>query len=114
MTESNALPFQGMCDLPRPQCEFAALRCYFLSGGHIVAVEVFTDLSDEEAVAKAHQLFLEEGPHFEGFEVWERTRMVIRHPAPQAEKPLPSEKERRGLGAILEGRFLEGFLIRPE
>jgi hypothetical protein len=45
-----------------------------------------TGLSDQDAIAKAHLLFLERGAGFDGFEVWDRARMVIRHPCPSAEK----------------------------
>ncbi len=58
------------------------MRCYFLSGGHIVSVEELTGLSDEAAVAKAHELYAERKALYEGFEVWERTRVVFRHPDP--------------------------------
>ena len=54
------------------------MRCYFLSGGHIAAVEELTGLSDEEAVAKARRLYAERMASYEGFEVWDRTRFVIR------------------------------------
>ena len=54
------------------------MRCYFLSGGHIAAVEELTGLSDEEAVAKARQLYAGRMASYEGFEVWDRARIVIR------------------------------------
>ena len=60
------------------------MRCYFLREGHIAAVEELTGLSDQEAVAKAHLLYLEHKSIYEGFEVWDRTRVVIRHPDPYA------------------------------
>jgi hypothetical protein len=60
------------------------MRCYFLSGGHIVSVEELTGLSDEAAVAKAHELYAERSSLYEGFEVWERTRVVFRHLDPPA------------------------------
>jgi hypothetical protein len=43
-------------------------------------------LSDKDAMAKAHALFLERAHLFDGYEVWNRTRVLIRHPkrAPQA------------------------------
>ena len=58
------------------------MRCYFLREGHIAAVEELTGLSDQEAVAKAHLLYLEHKSIYQGFEVWDRTRLVIRHPDP--------------------------------
>ena len=54
------------------------MRCYFLSGGHIAAVEELTGLSDDQAVAKAYQLFAERVAFYEGFEVWDRARIVVR------------------------------------
>jgi hypothetical protein len=65
------------------------MRCYFLLNGHVDAVESLTGLSDEEAIAKAHLLYLERKGQFEGFEVWDRTRVIIRHPDPYAAKPKP-------------------------
>jgi hypothetical protein len=59
-----------------------SMRCYFMRGGHIEAVEELTGLSDEEAIAKAHALFSERKHTFEGFEVWNRTRVLLRHPEP--------------------------------
>lgn len=56
------------------------MRCFFLSKGRIAAVEVLEGLADDEAVRKSHVLFLErKGEGFEGFEVWDRERFVIRH-----------------------------------
>jgi hypothetical protein len=60
------------------------MRCYFMRGGHIEAVEELTGLSGEEAIEKAHALFSERKHLFEGFEVWDRTRVLIRHPEPTA------------------------------
>jgi hypothetical protein len=56
------------------------MRCYLMRGGHIEAIEELTGLSDKEAIAKAHALFAERTHLFEGFELWERTRVIIRHP----------------------------------
>ena len=55
------------------------MRCYFMRRGHIVDVEVLSGLSDEEAIAKARLLFSEHEDRIEGFEVWDRTRVVFRH-----------------------------------
>jgi hypothetical protein len=60
------------------------MRCYFMRGGHIEAVEELTGLSDEEAIAKAHALFSARKHLFEGFELWDRTRVLVRHPEPAA------------------------------
>lgn len=53
-----------------------------MRGGHIEAVEELGRLSDGEAIAKAHALFSERKLLFEGFEVWNRTDMLIRYPEP--------------------------------
>jgi hypothetical protein len=57
------------------------MRCYFIKGGHIQAVEELPGLSDEQAVEKSHRLFAAkpEG-RFDGFEVWERARVVLQWP----------------------------------
>jgi hypothetical protein len=52
--------------------------------GHIEAVEELPGLRDEEAIAKAHALFSERKQHSEGFELWDRARVLIRHPEPTA------------------------------
>jgi hypothetical protein len=72
------------------------MRCYFLSGGHIVSVEELTGLSDEAAVAKAHEQFAERKAVYEGFEVWQRTRVVFRHPDPAAKAAPKGIPDRQG------------------
>lgn len=69
------------------------MRCYFLSGGHISAVEILSALSDEDAVAEARLLFSQRNGKFEGFEVWDRARVVLRHPDPYAAKAPPDGAE---------------------
>jgi hypothetical protein len=61
-----------------------SMRCYFMRGGHIEAVEELAGLSDEQALAKAHALFSERKHKFEGFELWNRARVIVRHPEPAA------------------------------
>jgi hypothetical protein len=61
-------------------CGNANMLCYFMRGGRIEAVEELTGLSDDEAIAKAHALFSQRKREFDGFEVWDRTRAIIRHP----------------------------------
>ena len=58
------------------------MRCYFLRGGHIGAVEVLTEEADEAAIKHAVALFENRKKEFEGFEVWDRARFVYRHPEP--------------------------------
>ena len=55
------------------------MRCYFLRGGHIVAVEELTGLSDKEVIVEAQALFSGREKSVEGFEVWDQTRAIIRH-----------------------------------
>lgn len=61
------------------------MRCFFMYRGHIGGVEILTVESDEQAIAKAHELFLarREQPEpiaFDGFEVWDRERNLYRYP----------------------------------
>ena len=59
------------------------MYCFFMRAGHIADLSTsMTGLSDQDAIAMAHLLFLERGAGFDGFEVWDRARMVIRHPDP--------------------------------
>jgi hypothetical protein len=48
--------------------------------GHIAGVETLAGMSDEEAIKKSRELFAARASEFDGFEVWELTRMVIQHP----------------------------------
>jgi hypothetical protein len=61
------------------------MRCCFIRGGHIEAVEELTGLTDDEAIAKAHALFPARGQLFEGFELWDRKRLLVRYPEPAAQ-----------------------------
>ena len=72
------------------------MRCYFLTGGHIVAAEELAGVSDKEAIVEAHALFSQRESQvgaFEAwglarlaereagaFEVWDQARLVVRHP----------------------------------
>ena len=73
------------------------MRCYFIRGGHIADVDKLTEFSDEEATAKAHALFSERRHFFEGFELWERARVLIRHPEPTAPNNVVAWPLHRGL-----------------
>lgn len=57
------------------------MRGYFLHNGRISAVELLTDASDEAAIRQALALFYQRKNEFEGFEVWDQTRFVHRHPS---------------------------------
>jgi hypothetical protein len=73
------------------------MRCYFMRGGHIEAVEELGRLPDGEAIAKAHALFSERKLLFEGFELWDRKRVLIRYPEPVAPNNVAVWPLHRGL-----------------
>jgi hypothetical protein len=56
------------------------MQCYYVRGGHTVDVDEVSGPSDEEAIGKAQALFSEREDLFEGFELWNRTRMLIGDP----------------------------------
>jgi hypothetical protein len=68
------------------------MRCFFMRDGHIVAVEELFGLTHEEAVIKAHELYSERKSLYEGFEVWDRTRFLLRHPSPDVDGSLGDDK----------------------
>lgn len=65
------------------------MRCYLLRNGHIRAVELLTERSDEAAIIQAKALFEKRANEFEGFEVWDCARFVHRHPefGPKSVRP---------------------------
>ena len=84
------------------------MRCYFLRNGHIVAVEELTGLSDKEAIVKAQALFSECENAVEAFEVWDQTRVIIRHP------PIAQEPAWAGGGpAAMEGEARWHMVLMP-
>ena len=58
------------------------MRCYFMKGGHIAAVELLSKSTDESGVAEALELFTVKGQlrKADGFEVWHRERFIYRYP----------------------------------
>jgi hypothetical protein len=72
------------------------VRCYFMKAGHIVGVEELPGLSDQEAVEKAHLLFAQRKDPLDGFEVWERARVVLQYPPPEPETEIPKPDEGAG------------------
>ena len=62
---------------PGEQRVSITMRCYFLRGGHILAVEELTGLSDKEAIEKAHVLVSERENPVGAFEVWDQRRVII-------------------------------------
>ena len=73
----------------------------FHARGRIEAVEELAGLSDEQALAKAHALFSERKHKFEGFELWNRSRVIIRHPEPAASNNVAVWPLHRGLPRAL-------------
>jgi hypothetical protein len=62
-----------------------AMRCFFMKGGHVVGVEMLPDLSDEEAIEQSHVLYAATlSGLYDGFELWDRARVVTRH---EGQKP---------------------------
>ena len=58
------------------------MRCYFMSGGHIVDVEMLDETDDAGRIARSRLLFEEKGKPkgYEGFEVWDGARFIYRFP----------------------------------
>jgi hypothetical protein len=56
------------------------MRCYFMLGGRINAVEFLTSKDDQGRIAEAQKLFDEIGKlrGADGFEVWDGARFVYR------------------------------------
>ena len=69
------------------------MRVLFHKQAHIAAVEELPGLTHEEAVIKAHELYSERKSLYEGFEVWDRTRFLIRYPALEADGPLGGDSK---------------------
>lgn len=83
------------------------MRCYFMRNGHIASVEILEDVTDDAAAIKIGGAHFarrrDEG--FEGFEIWERERVVFRYPedenrtdptagkAKSTPRPLPRSKK---------------------
>jgi hypothetical protein len=66
------------------------MRCYLMRNGHIASVRELPGLGDQEAVDFASRLFGKSTDGFDGFEVWDRARMIIQHPPPApVAKPAP-------------------------
>jgi hypothetical protein len=60
------------------------MRCFLMRSGHIAAVEELPGMTDQEAVEKCRAIFeaRKSITGFNGFEVWDRARMVIQEPPP--------------------------------
>ena len=58
------------------------MRCYFMKGGHIAAVEFLPrDADDAAAILAGKKLFQARSrDRFDGFEIWDQKRLVFRYP----------------------------------
>jgi len=58
------------------------MRCYFVKGGRITAVELLSQTTDDGLIAEARELFEMQGQPrgAEGFEVWDDARFIYRYP----------------------------------
>jgi hypothetical protein len=80
------------------------MRCYFLRNGHIAGVEILPpELSDKDAIARAHALSAKRKGPFDGFEVWDRARFVFRHPDPASAKPEADQPREMTAGVTRPG-----------
>jgi hypothetical protein len=86
MTESQrAFHLKGIANSPKNGS--SVVRCYFMRRGHIAAVQELSGLFDQEATNRSHNLFSELKEKFDGFELWDRARMLIQHPKPSDLSP---------------------------
>jgi hypothetical protein len=87
------------------------MRCYFMRGGHIAGVEELPGLSDEEAVKESRVLFEARRVNFacDGFEVWEKARVVAQHPPAQTAegKRAPNARDLADIRMTLEAASVE-------
>jgi hypothetical protein len=83
------------------------MRCYFMRTGHVAGVRELPGLSEEEAVALSRELFNAYRTQFayDGFEVWQLSRMINRYPPVEVQKlageVVPFSKRSAWLGFVL-------------
>jgi hypothetical protein len=59
------------------------MRCYFLRGGQIAGVNMLPrGLSDQDALGRAKTESLKRRGPIDGFEVWDRARLIFRRLGP--------------------------------
>jgi hypothetical protein len=57
------------------------MRCYFMRGGHVAAVESLDKAPDDDAaIRQAAIMFIARTGEFEGCEIWDQNRVVFRFP----------------------------------
>ena len=74
-----SVPTRNCVDRPQG---LGVMRCYFMKGGHIAAVELLDGKPDDDsAIDMARALFnARSREHFDGFEIWDGKRVVFRYP----------------------------------
>ncbi len=55
------------------------MRCYFMKNGHIASVQILDGCTEAEAAEKSRALFATVSDKFEGFEVWNGAKPLLRH-----------------------------------
>jgi hypothetical protein len=80
MTESQRLSSSKDCATSLVNARETSDAVLFSTQGPYRGVEELTGLTAEEAVIKAHELYSERKRLYEGFEVWDRTRFLVRYP----------------------------------
>jgi hypothetical protein len=72
------------------------MRCFFMRAGHIAGVEELPGRSDEEAIAESRVLFEVRRVKFayDGFEVWEKKRVLAQHPPAHTAEVIPISSKR--------------------
>lgn len=63
------------------------MRCYFMRDGHIDGVAIMENIKDDNsAIKRGAELFLSRlSRNYDGFEIWDRDRMVYRYPEVQGQ-----------------------------
>jgi hypothetical protein len=80
------------------------MRCFFMKGGRICAVEPLAGTSDAELIRQAQDIFGTRGLPIgaEGFEIWDQTRFVYRFVLEGTDQGRPVEDGLRGPPGLLE------------
>jgi hypothetical protein len=89
---ASPMNFEASGARETPQCSRQSkgachMRCFLIRSGRIANVELLPDLSDEEAIKKSQKPFAERGNKYDGFELWDRARFVLRH---EGQKAVPA------------------------
>jgi hypothetical protein len=58
------------------------MRCYMMRAGHIACVRELPGLDDQSAINYSQRLFAQQTGIYDGFEVWDLSRMVVQYPKP--------------------------------